>query len=197
MTGPISVACPDCSVTVNGDAPDPLQLIDTFGRICVSPTCGSAPSSSAQFSTTVYAKANRDPEIRPGDPPNNDPAKNLNCVAFQAVNAAYPQTSSQTLEYGGFIVRKPDQTYYSTTAFAGSQISMGSNFYTQYNNLVLSLQKGSSVAGWYHDHPIGPPRYDPDTCLTVIVVQPITLEDQASYSLQLASFGVSILAAGR
>ena len=62
-------------------------------------------------------------------------------------------------------MRKPDQTYYSTRAFAGSQISMGSNFYTQYNNLMLTLQqtyKGYSVAGWYHDHPIGPPRYDPE-----------------------------------
>ena len=86
----------------------------------------------------------------------------LNCVAFQAVNAAYDETKAQTLEYGGFIVKKPNQTYYYTTAFAGSQISMGSNFYTQFNRLVLSLGKGYSVAGWYHDHPIGPPRYDPE-----------------------------------
>lgn len=89
-------------------------------------------------------------------PPKSDPAKNLNCIAFQAVNAAYPQSSSQKLECGGFIVQKTDQSYYYTPAFAGSQISMGSNFYTQYNNLVLSLKTGLSVAGWYHDHPIGP-----------------------------------------
>jgi hypothetical protein len=44
-------------------------------------------------------------------------------------------------------VRKPSETYYYAPAFSGSQTSMGSNFYTQYNNLVLSLHKGHSVTG--------------------------------------------------
>jgi hypothetical protein len=86
-------------------------------------------------------------------------------LAFQAANAAYPQSTSQTREYGGFIVKKPDQTYYSTPAFAGSQISMGANMYMQYNNLTLTLQRsypGYSIAAWFHDHPVGPPGYNPE-----------------------------------